>query len=51
MINETEGDWKFRNLDLFLPGYEPVKDNKRSRRRETRNLARSSSDVFAAVGI
>jgi hypothetical protein len=42
MIDETEGDWKFRNLDLFLPGYIPGKDNKRSRRRKARNESRSS---------
>jgi hypothetical protein len=43
MINETEGDWSFRNLDLFLLGYSPVKDNKRSRRREVRNRNRENS--------
>ena len=40
MLNETEGDWMFRNLDLFLPGYKPEKDNRRSRRRTLRNHAR-----------
>lgn len=45
MINETEGDWKYRNLDLFLPGYEPGKSNRRSRRRMKRNQARASSAV------
>ena len=41
MINETEGDWKFRNLDLFLPGYTPDKDDKRTRRRMERNNSRT----------
>jgi hypothetical protein len=45
MINETEGNWKFRNLHLFLPGYTPGKDNKRSRRRKSRNDSRSSVGV------
>ncbi len=40
LMNETEGDWMFRNLDLFLPGYKPEKSNKRSRRRTRRNHAR-----------
>jgi hypothetical protein len=43
LINETEGDWQFRNLDLFLPGSKPGKDNKRSRRRAEHNDARTSS--------
>ena len=45
MINETEGDWKFRNLDLFLPGYEPAKSNTRSRRRAARNQGRASTAI------
>jgi hypothetical protein len=45
MINETEGDWKFRNLHLFLPDYTPGKDNKRSRRRKARNDSRSTLGV------
>ena len=43
-INETDGEWKFRNLDLFLPGYQPAKD-KRSQRRATRNRERASFSV------
>lgn len=42
LINETKGDWKFRNLDLFIPGYKPLKSNKRSRRRISRSDARTS---------
>jgi hypothetical protein len=40
-INQTEGDWKFRNLDLFLADYHAGKDNYRSRRRASRNLERT----------
>jgi hypothetical protein len=40
LIDETEGDWRFRNLDLFMPGASPSKDNYRSRRRASRDRAR-----------
>ncbi|MGC1361561.1 MAG: hypothetical protein WA419_11940 [Silvibacterium sp.] len=36
-INETDGNWSFRNLDLFLPGYKPHENNHRARRRAARN--------------
>jgi hypothetical protein len=41
-INETEGDWKLRNLDLFLPGSMPANLDMRGRRRQRRDAARLS---------
>jgi hypothetical protein len=43
-INQTEGDWTFRNLDLFLPGHVPHGNNNRARRRAARNGIRVSPD-------
>jgi hypothetical protein len=42
LINETEGDWSFRNLDHFLPGHITDENNHRSRRRSARNNIRAS---------
>jgi hypothetical protein len=42
LIHAPDGDWKFGNLDLFMPGLESEAQNKRARRRATRNQARTS---------
>ena len=40
LINETEGDWDFRNLHLFLPSVTLEPLNRRRRRNLRRHLAR-----------
>lgn len=40
-INEPDGDWNFRNLDLFLPGRELSTLRSRQRRRLARHQQRS----------